>query len=392
MIRLNGTTEALQVVTSTPGAGVVSLDWDTSYTDLTSTSDAPSDAAGNIASAATTTIVAAPAASVTRQVQWLSLANAGAAPVRVTVQKNTGSARQLFKAYVLPGDTIQYTSNRGFVVVDSMGREKMSNDLSLPLQTVKKPIAKPLTALLATSNRKHAAIIAGGDPGLAWAVGTPGLAGRAVDGTVDSGLIFPPPKVGNGDLYLKKSLLFGSVSSTLTVHDILWVNSGIVVTAITAQTITSVAFPARDEDGATLGRGVMLGVLVTATLGTTVGNFTVSYTNSAGVAGRTTVAVASTNSATPGEFTTLPLQAGDVGVRSIQSITISGTLTSGSISLLAYRPLDVVVAPTSIADVPDSPSYRMGTKVFPTSGISVFASQPAVTANNIVGVLEFEER
>jgi hypothetical protein len=100
------------------------------------------------------------------------------------------------------------------------------------------------------------------------------------------------------------------------------------------------------------GAGVKLMPVVVA--GHTGGQtFTVSYTNSAGVAGRTTQAVtmgtqivngtilhsqqAGTAYVNNGPF--LPLQLGDSGVRSVQSVTIGGVGDVGLFALVLVKPL-----------------------------------------------------
>jgi hypothetical protein len=75
--------------------------------------------------------------------------------------------------------------------------------------------------------------------------------------------------------------------------------------------------------------------------GAAITNTTISYTNSAGVAGRTgTIAGAGfPSSSAIGTFQPFLLDAGDVGVRSIQSITLGTSYVSGSLSLVMYRVL-----------------------------------------------------
>jgi hypothetical protein len=79
--------------------------------------------------------------------------------------------------------------------------------------------------------------------------------------------------------------------------------------------------------------------------------FTVSYTNSNGVSGRTTIARALTTQTVNGTLATsssagtttsgpfLPLQLGDSGVRSIESCTVVGATDVGLICLVLVKPL-----------------------------------------------------
>lgn len=173
-----------------------------------------------------------------------------------------------------------------------------------------------------------------GVPGAAVAP-SPGLAGAAL--TSYAGQIPVPAASGNTHLSY-----FAGVSSAqggmMLLCDRLWHNSGIGITTTTAQTINSVAWPARDDAGTTDGTGVYIGVEVSTATGAGTPTLTMSYTNSAGTSGRTATNVDATVATSAiGTFYRMGLQAGDVGVRSIQSFTLSATWTSGTIHLVAYR-------------------------------------------------------
>lgn len=97
------------------------------------------------------------------------------------------------------------------------------------------------------------------------------------------------------------------------------------------------------------GEGVQM---MAVTVGARTGGqtFSVSYTNSDGVAGRTTPNILQNTSAATGSITSsatsgantygpfLPLQSGDTGVRSIESITMNGP-DVGLMSLVLVKPL-----------------------------------------------------
>ncbi|UOF81269.1 hypothetical protein [Caudoviricetes sp.] len=92
----------------------------------------------------------------------------------------------------------------------------------------------------------------------------------------------------------------------------------------------------------TTGEGVMLFVLGTGSVaGTT--DITFSYTNQAGVSGRTTksVPITSTNfSTTIGLLFPVPLQDGDTGVRSVESVTVASALASaGDFGYTLIKPI-----------------------------------------------------
>lgn len=94
----------------------------------------------------------------------------------------------------------------------------------------------------------------------------------------------------------------------------------------------------------TSGAGVMMGFELA---GTTTVNFstTVSYTNEAGVAGRTTTTVHNGGSGRyPSTMYTLNLQSGDLGVKSIESFQISASSGAGANGVLfLYKPLAIIL-------------------------------------------------
>ena len=159
---------------------------------------------------------------------------------------------------------------------------------------------------------------------------------------------------------------FSGVSSAqagvLSLFDRLWHNGGFTITSITAQAITSPAWPSRcptsaaDETASVNGYGVQLAVEVSAAVGAGAPTITISYTNEAGVAGRTaTNVLATVASPVAGTVHFMGLQAGDLGVRSVQSLTLSATWTSGTINLVAYRPItDLELAGVGVPNAVDA--------------------------------------
>jgi hypothetical protein len=195
-----------------------------------------------------------------------------------------------------------------------------------------------------------------GYPG-AWTPGAPGVNGRNTNGTTaaDFGCI-PIPNSGSGANYLTALEMASSVNHTNDFFDVLWVNSGLNVTTITAQAITTPTLPPRDANGTTDGVGCTIAMLVTTVLANAALNssITVSYTNSSGTAGRTATLSAIAGSQLPatavlGTLIWFNLQVGDIGVRSIQSITLVTTLVSGAISLMICR--DISTIGTSVINV-----------------------------------------
>lgn len=177
---------------------------------------------------------------------------------------------------------------------------------------------------------------AGGVPGAASAP-SPGLAGEAL--TSFTGQLDWNNPSGGSNSYLSRLTASASATGQLALIDRLWHNSGLAVTTTTAQTVNSVAFPARDRNGNTDGVGVMVAIEVrTATTNASaVTNTTMSYTNSAGVSGRTATIPSVPATAAVGTFVQFALQSGDQGVRSIQSVTLGTSYGGGAIHLVAYR-------------------------------------------------------
>ena len=341
-MRLTGTTHSIELITS----AATSVDWHVAFNNITATDSTALDGQGKITTATTTSIVAAPAASEQRQVVNLIVSNNGTAANDITIQKNVGGTLYpLYKVTLAAGENLQFSPNMGFRVNDAQGRDKVV--------TADTP---PITARTLYSNRISGtpAEAAGirywpnkdnGFPA-AFVPGTPGLSGRAVVGTnaADAGCL--PLWTPSGALWLRRLTFSSSIVSTCELIDLLLINSGIVVTTTTAQTLNTVTLPSRDANGATNGDGVMAGLLVT-TATTNAGAFTnctISYTNQAGTAGRTGTMGSFPATAVIGSVIPFELASGDTGIRSVESITLGTSMVAGAVSLILYRVIDVVAA------------------------------------------------
>ena len=183
-----------------------------------------------------------------------------------------------------------------------------------------------------------------GVPGAAVAP-TPGLAGAAL--TSYAGQLQIP--AASGDTHLARfSGVASAQSGMLLLCDRLWHNSGFTITSTGAQTVNSVAFPARERNGSTNGEGVQLGVEISGATGAGTPTITANYTNQAGTASRTaTNSVPTVATSAAGTFYPIGLAAGDTGVRSVQSLTLSATWTSGTMHLVAYRVLATLELPAA---------------------------------------------
>lgn len=190
----------------------------------------------------------------------------------------------------------------------------------------------------------HSTLYLAGRPG-AGVAPTPGLGGAAL--TSYSGQIPFPAAVGGQNVHLARfeAAQAANVGGVI-LADRLWHNSGFTITTTTAQTVNSVAFPARDRNGSTNGVGVEVGLEFSATsTNAAISNTTMSYTNDAGTAGRTATLPTTTTSILAGTFLPFLLAAGDTGVRSIQSLTLGTSYLTGTCHLVAYRRIAALGTP-----------------------------------------------
>ncbi len=227
----------------------------------------------------------------------------------------------------------------------------------------------------------HSFWMVAGNPGAAVAPAS-GLNGEALSNATVGTLPFVNP-VATG--YLGMMEAEASTVGEILVCDRLWQNSGLVVATTTAQAIGApVAIPARDVNGTTNGDGVraFIEVITATTNAGVINNTTMSYTNQAGVAGRT--GTLNTFPATAVAGTTVPfnLQAGDSGVRSVQSVTLGTSYGGGSISLVLQRKIATIgvmlVGPSFSKNFYDlgGPKLYSGSALFLRAKVSATAFGP----------------
>ncbi len=168
------------------------------------------------------------------------------------------------------------------------------------------------------------------------------LNGVALSGAVAGQMPWLDPPTGEASVAAMRIGSQVGVAGVLIVADRIWQNGGINRTSTSAQAITTPTFPARDQNGASNGVGYLMGLEISgaAAAGGTP-TITVSYTNSAGVSGRTATQINNTLAASGlTRCWMIGLQAGDIGVKSIESVTLSGTaFTAGTLNLVVFRPL-----------------------------------------------------
>lgn len=172
----------------------------------------------------------------------------------------------------------------------------------------------------------------------------PTTSGRTLDRT-NPGAI-PLPSAGSNILYQAAVDLVGTTTGTLILADRLVEYGGLVGNSTAAQAVSAVALPTRAGTG--VGCELWLD-WYTATGSTASATVTASYTNSAGVSGRTATLVGGTPASVPANRAyRMALQSGDVGVQSVQSLTLgTSTGTAGSIGLTIRRPLAIWPMPAA---------------------------------------------
>ena len=293
-IVLEASTDTLELVTSTSA----SLDYNCSFTDSTTSAFTPGKSAGNVASATTTTVVAAPATSTQRNILNCTFRNASTSTANaLTLQRDvSGSNRTMFAASLAPGEVLQLTQAGEFQVLSSSG--------ALRTQSVDSGYDGRAYYIAKGGTAKDSAgywIAYAKDAGFpgAYSLGSPGLNGWTTDCSAASNAADPAGAAqlgahilqdpSTGSLYLTELTLADTVAEIVQLIDVLWYNTGAVVTTTTLQGITTPTLPARDINGSTNGEGVYAALLTTTanTNVAAISNTTINYTDSDGNTGNT---------------------------------------------------------------------------------------------------------
>ena len=342
----------------------------------------------------TNEIIPAPASGVKRVIKSLTVTNNDSITGNLAVKaiESSGPSEFFVRHFMdlRPGETLSYEDGKGWEILSATD----TNAYSGRLVAFNKVGTAADTVGYHYCHSKDS-----GFPG-AWAPGSPGLAGRTTDGTAsgDAGcLVIPNPATGGN--YLTAFELAPTISQFFQLIDILWVNSGIVVTTTTGQTIGSGTLPARDANGSTNGEGCIIGLLFTAaaTNAAVINNSTVTYTNSGGVGSRTATLLNSVGAQIPvtptiGTVVWFQLQAGDKGVRSIQTVTLNTSLVTGSVSLLIARILATYSAP--VANIGSGAFRPMdpGIRIFNNTCAVLCYTAASTTATTVIGSVTVQER
>ena len=167
----------------------------------------------------------------------------------------------------------------------------------------------------------------------------------ALDNTSDRAINGVVPNAGGG----RQSILGGRINTSglggvvLMLVDMLTISGGLDATVTTAQTTN---LPTAALPRYTSGVGVHAALVIHSQLGGTATTATVSYTNQANTAGRTSTAmnIGATGFREVGALLRIPLEAGDTGVRSVESVTLAATTSSaGNFGVVLYRPLAMLI-------------------------------------------------
>lgn len=384
-IHLSNTTETLELETSSTSA----IHYKVGYTDITSSGVSnPSASRGIISSATTTTILSAPSASTTRKIQYVNIYNAGTSSNTVKIKEDVSGTENISLQAILRNNETLRIVNDQVSILDASGLERKQGSEVL-LNSDSKWVYKVGT----TSKGPGIMYCFSKDTGFpgSYTIGTPGVNGRNTDGTTstDSGCI-NNGNASSGLWYLRDFDISTSTQGQVNIFDMLWINTGLVVTTTTAQSITQPTLPARDFSGTTNGEGVNCGILVTTatTNASAITNMTISYTNSSGTAGRTGTISSFPATSVIGTFVPFQLQSGDTGIRSIQSITLGTSLVSGAISLICFTNL---MAKGNIATNSGSSQFNKVFDIPLYNGhcLMPFILPSAATATTINGTLYF---
>lgn len=146
------------------------------------------------------------------------------------------------------------------------------------------------------------------------------------------------------DITGSATILGASINKTVTAGQLILCDrlshqGGLVGNVATVQT-TNLPTAAYGRDVS--GEGILAGLEIYTIIGTTNSSGTISYTNSAGISGRTSklFRIGGTGFREAGAFILIPLADGDTGVRSVESVTLGATTgTAGAFGVTLFKPI-----------------------------------------------------
>lgn len=154
-------------------------------------------------------------------------------------------------------------------------------------------------------------------------------------------------------LRIVKTSIGSGVTGLLMLCDRLSHQGGLVGNVGTAQTTN---LPTAALTRYTSGVGVMMGIEIYSTIGTTPTTVTTSYTDQDGNAAQIsqTSPIGGTSFREPRRLLWLPLAADDYGVKSVESVTLLATTgTAGNIGVTLFKPLLMISMPSRAGRQPD---------------------------------------
>lgn len=175
-----------------------------------------------------------------------------------------------------------------------------------------------------------------GNPGSGTFALTSALTGVVPDATVAG---YPSLNAfGAGLGYLSRVSYSSTIPGRLELWDRVF-GINVSLTSLATTTLSGAgSYTARFPGAAVAGSRLFLEV--TTAVSATATTVSISYTNQAGTAGRTSVVTASLSGLTVNRLFDIALQSGDSGVQSIQSVTVGGTVaTTGAVNVIVLRPL-----------------------------------------------------
>lgn len=181
--------------------------------------------------------------------------------------------------------------------------------------------------------------------------------------------------------YLARLFFTTSVAGVFQIYDRLFHAGSFVTTALATTALSGQPVLTRNVGG----EDAEIWLEINTAMGATATTVEVTYTNSAGVAGRTTGAQ-SINGFITGRMLPMPLQAGDTGVQKIESVIVGGVVGVGTFNVIIMRRIAEASAPfgasamtldafdLGLPEIPNDACLAMSFMATSTSsGVPVFA-------------------
>ena len=229
----------------------------------------------------------------------------------------------------------------------------------------------PFTKTASTTtvaNTRFSVFDKAGNPGAGTLALTTALTGVVPDDTVAG---YPTINAFGGGAtgYLSRVQFASSVVQRIEIWDRLF-GINVSLAALATTTLSGASSYLGRVPGGANAHGTRLFAEFT-TAAAAASTITVTYTNSAGTAGRSTGASASVSGFTVNRLLELPLQAGDSGVNSIQTVVVGGTAGAGAVNIIVLRPLWTARVPVANSGDVHGPDKTGMPQVYDTSALYV---------------------